>query len=495
VIACYLRESTDKQDIRTQRKLAQEECARRDIEYQEFADDGITGMIPFRKRPKGGVLWEAAKSGALQEIIVYRFDRLGRDQPDTALTIRELFKLGVKIRSLKEGLAENTASGRLKTNVHTVFAEYERELLIERSVDLALVEEEAVVLRRIYKNALAGCSCVWIAADLNKRHVPTVYMRDKRTVLGKNTAGIWTSTRVRNLIINPLHKGVLIYGKRKNVRGENGKPYLKIVPREQWICVPCPELAIVSEKDWDRACGAVHDKQLAAMAHPQYSYLLRGLVRCSCGLCYYGMTSTRQPSGRKVTYYMHSRRSPRERCTSKALLGDQLEALVWDRIASYLHEPGAVIKELANKMEAEGHKGQKVKDEIRRLESKRDSLVFRRNRAQDFLTDGTLNRAEYDRQIRRITEDSARIEQELAELRGVAVEQDANAQALDKARSVLESWQKKARGKLTFEKRRAIVESLVDGIRIKPGEKEIQTTFRFDFERGSSDLTSDYAVT
>jgi hypothetical protein len=51
-----------------------------------------------------------------------------------------------------------------------------------------------------------------------------------------------------------------------------------------------------------------------------------------------------------------------------------------------------------------------------------------------------LTRAEYDLQISRIAKTEAQIQKDQAELRALAAEQDANAQTLSKAESVLEEW-------------------------------------------------------
>jgi hypothetical protein len=58
------------------------------------------------------------------------------------------------------------------------------------------------------------------------------------------------------------------------------------------------------------------------------------------------MTSTRKSSGRKVTYYLHSRRSPRARCTTVALRGEDLEATIWSDIETFLAKPGTAVRQL-----------------------------------------------------------------------------------------------------------------------------------------------------
>ena len=73
----------------------------------------------------------------------------------------------------------------------------------------------ADVVRRIYDHlAVDGWSCVRIATEFNSLGVPTSYRRDGRGVRGKRTQGLWRSGRIRNLVVNPVYRGVLQYGRR-----------------------------------------------------------------------------------------------------------------------------------------------------------------------------------------------------------------------------------------------------------------------------------------
>jgi site-specific DNA recombinase len=524
MIAAYLRESTNMQDIDTQRRLIREHCARRGAAYQEFADDDVSGTIAFARRPESKKLLEAAKQGNVQELIVYRFDRLGRDHADTYATIGELLKRGVKITSLRQGEVENTPSGRFVSGIHSLVGAYERETFLERSIDairelakqgiwtggvtpygyrktgvgkqarslpatepiLGCGFSEVAVIKRIYRDAADGKSCVWIANTLNRLGVPTAYARDGRTVLRQKTAGIWTSTRVRNLIVNPIYKGVYVWGKRKFVRDDPNDHkirHLKMNPRDQWIEVRRPEVVIVSAELWEQANHALHRNQIAAMANPQHDYILRGLVKCACGLCYYAMTSARQSSGRGVVYYMHSRRSPRPRCTTSAVRGDGLEAEVWSDIEGFLAKPGKIIRQLEEQMQAQGSKGRKVADDIRDLDAACERKIEARKRLLILFTEGAIERGEYNHERTRIEGAIADIDKRRAELQKISAEQDANAFALNNARTTLEDLRDKARGKLTFAKRRAIVEALVAGITVTPiagKQPEIRVQYRFD---------------
>jgi site-specific DNA recombinase len=510
MIASYLRESTDRQDIETQRTLIREHCAKNNIVFQEFADDGVSGTVPFNKRPQSGKLLEAAKLGKVQEVIVYRFDRLGRDHADTYMAIGELLKRGVKVNSLKEGVAENTASGRLKTGIHTLFSAYERDSIVERSVDasrrlaaegtwmggivpygfrksgegkqarLALATEpipgcklsEAGVVQRIFRDAAEGKSSVWIANTLNRAGVPTMYAHDGRSVpQGKrSTTGIWWPPRVRNLITSKTYMGVHEWGKRAIARDDDGGKSLQASPPERWITRPCP--AIVDADLWQRANVALHRNQIAAMAHPTHNYLLRGLVHCTCGLVYYGMAAKR-PSGGENTYYMHSRGSARARCTTTALRGADLEAAIWADVEIFLAKPGKLIRQLEQQMTSEDRKGRKVADDIAELEPRIKLLDSARAMALRQLTRGQITESQFDKEVESIDREKTQVEGRLAELRETSADAKSQAFALGQARSALEKLRDKAfpdgTGKasvLPFEQRRALVVALVAGVTV-----------------------------
>ena len=66
-------------------------------------------------------------------LTVTRLDRLGRSMLDTLTTLHELAETGVRVRALDLDLDTGTAAGRMVVNVMSALAEYERQLLIERT--------------------------------------------------------------------------------------------------------------------------------------------------------------------------------------------------------------------------------------------------------------------------------------------------------------------------------------------------------------------------
>jgi len=64
---------------------------------------------------------------------VWRLDRLGRSVRHLIDLVGELEKRGIGLRSLQEGIDTTTPGGRLVFHVFSALAQFEREIIIERS--------------------------------------------------------------------------------------------------------------------------------------------------------------------------------------------------------------------------------------------------------------------------------------------------------------------------------------------------------------------------
>jgi DNA invertase Pin-like site-specific DNA recombinase len=68
-------------------------------------------------------------------LVVWRLDRLGRSLPDLMIeTVRGLETRGVGFRSLQESIDTTTPAGRLIFHIFGSLAEFERELIRERTL-------------------------------------------------------------------------------------------------------------------------------------------------------------------------------------------------------------------------------------------------------------------------------------------------------------------------------------------------------------------------
>ena len=67
-------------------------------------------------------------------LIVWRLDRLGRNMRGIVNTLHDLTERGVTVKSLHDGVDTSTSTGRMVAGILMSIAEYERELVKERTL-------------------------------------------------------------------------------------------------------------------------------------------------------------------------------------------------------------------------------------------------------------------------------------------------------------------------------------------------------------------------
>jgi DNA invertase Pin-like site-specific DNA recombinase len=85
------------------------------------------------KRQVREKLLEAARRRKIDVVLVWRLDRWGRSVTDLLATLQELEHLGVGFVSLTEALDLTTPAGRAMAGLLAIFAEFERQILGERT--------------------------------------------------------------------------------------------------------------------------------------------------------------------------------------------------------------------------------------------------------------------------------------------------------------------------------------------------------------------------
>ena len=121
----YARVSTGLQNLNLQEdRLNQYGC-------EKIFSDHISGSKS--KRPGLDKAIEFARSG--DTIVVWRLDRLGRNMEDLITLVNELNNRGVSFHSLEENITmdKSSSTGQLLFHLFAAFAEFERNLILERS--------------------------------------------------------------------------------------------------------------------------------------------------------------------------------------------------------------------------------------------------------------------------------------------------------------------------------------------------------------------------
>jgi len=126
MIVGYQRVSTDDQDLSLQRDALIEAG----VDPAHIYEDHRSGANP--ERPGLTACLKALRSGDI--LVVWRLDRLARSLRDLIRIADELEERNVGLRSLQEQIDTTTATGRLFFHLMGALAEFERNLIRERTM-------------------------------------------------------------------------------------------------------------------------------------------------------------------------------------------------------------------------------------------------------------------------------------------------------------------------------------------------------------------------
>ena len=388
-IATYARVSSDEQrdrhTVRNQRSALSRRLSSEPglAVFRHYEDDGVSGTVPLEDRPAGGPLARDARAGRFSQIWVVRADRLGRDAFELLRIWRVFESIGISLRATDENIDDP-----FYFDIHAVIAANERRKFLERSAEgmnraaregrytggivplgytvsgdrgfRRLVPDDSLmwdalsaadVVRRIYNHlAIDGWTCPRIASAFNSLGIPTAYCRDGRGVRGRCTQGLWRSGHIRNLIVNPVYKGLLQYGRRSS--RPNGR---------EVISASVPPL--VSDDVWNAAISTLK-RNRAMPRNSCHAYLLRSLIRCAvCGLTFCGTWARNKPRYRCNGSMAH--RGPLQgKCIGASIKGEKLEAAVWSDVSRFLTDPGGLVDELlaeSNDIESPRRRGSRAR--------------------------------------------------------------------------------------------------------------------------------------
>ena len=124
----YARVSTRKQS-RDGNGLEEQIAKLQTVGFDELVVEEFTGATT--KRPYLDDLISRLQSG--DTLIVTKLDRFARSTADGSLLINDLLNRGVSVHILNMGLIDNTLTGKLIVHILLAFAEYERDMIVERT--------------------------------------------------------------------------------------------------------------------------------------------------------------------------------------------------------------------------------------------------------------------------------------------------------------------------------------------------------------------------
>lgn len=360
--AIYVRVSTDEQAREGTSLDVQRERCRAFIVSKgwtivgEYADDGVSGTKA--SRPALDRLMEDCRAGIVKAVVFSKFDRFSRNRRHLENTAAELDDLGVALVSVSENIDGSTATGQAFRALLGVFANLERDMIVERMNSglravaeanywpgaqapygfriekegsrskLVLDELEADYLRQAISLLVDdGMSTLQVANRLNalgfkpRRTARWTHQNLRRTLLESSLSGTWTWSRQR--------------GNRK--------------PKQQSITLSIP--AIISEERHAELKRTLAKTSITRSKPPLYP-LSSGRIVAMCGSSYHGVIH----HGSIRQYKCYGRMYGRDdRCTCARLNAEMIEGAAWTAISELLTDK-ARLTSMAEDFQAQQRK-------------------------------------------------------------------------------------------------------------------------------------------
>lgn len=300
-----------------------------------YDDGGFSGASI--DRPAFKRLLADVEARRVDVVVVYKVDRLSRSLLDFARVMHRLAEADVGLVSVTQNFSTADPMGRLTLNMLMSFAEFEREMIAERTRDkiaaarrkgrwtggpvpmgydsveqeLIVNEVEAAVVRELFTLYEQHRSALEVANALNDRGRVTKRHGSQRGRLRKSRP--WTKAAVLRVLQNAVYAGLM--------------PYKDEV-------FPGHHEAIIDEPTWRRVQAILRvQRRDRKKRYRNPDYLLSG--KLCCGAC--GKAFTPASTGRNGKTYRYYRcvtrdKEGRKACPSKPLPAEAIEGFVVQQI-------------------------------------------------------------------------------------------------------------------------------------------------------------------
>jgi len=341
-----------------------------------YSDGGFSGGTT--DRPGLQRLLADVEAGRIDNIVVYKVDRLSRSLLDF-LNLNRLFeKHGVNLVSVTEPINTRTPMGRAFLNILMSFGQMEREVTAERTRDKLRAARRkgkfvgGLLLLGFDRGLQRGQLIVNPAEAERVREIFGLFLETGsviRTVEELNRRG-WTMKRWTTKEGRDYGGGTFTVG---NLRGVLRNPAYVAKVHFEGQLIDAEYEAIVDRKTWDAAQKALAGDGKPRRRSTKNGALLAGILRCSP--CDAAMTPTYSArKGRHYRYYLclRAHRQGRASCPSRSVPAREMDAVVVDKIRAIGSDPELVAATVEQARQALLARRRELETEASRLQQALD---------------------------------------------------------------------------------------------------------------------------
>jgi DNA invertase Pin-like site-specific DNA recombinase len=130
-VAIYCRVSTEEQNTDNQEKMCRQYCERNEYIIYNVYTDVISGTTS--SRPAFNKMLEDMRNYEFDTILVSKLDRIGRSLQHLLSIFDELQRKKINFIAVTQNIDTTTSAGKLQLQIMGAFAEFERNLISERT--------------------------------------------------------------------------------------------------------------------------------------------------------------------------------------------------------------------------------------------------------------------------------------------------------------------------------------------------------------------------
>ena len=130
-VAIYCRVSTDEQTTENQKLRLTEYAKRMGWDFEIFEEV----MSTRKTRPVKYNLLQLLRKKKFAGLLIYKLDRWARSSRELIMELNELHEKGIQIISVSDNIDLDSSMGQLQFQILSAFAEFERNLIRERTIE------------------------------------------------------------------------------------------------------------------------------------------------------------------------------------------------------------------------------------------------------------------------------------------------------------------------------------------------------------------------
>lgn len=367
--------------------------------YGEYVDRGVSGKSIEGRYELQRLLGDA-ETGEIDEVVVWKINRLARKTVDLLKIVDHFSKYNVAFRSFSENFETETAMGKFCFHMLAAVGELERNTIVDnvkmgmkqrartgnfngglvlgyrslatgdkrnKESSLEIVTEEAAIVRKIFELYASGKGLRAIANQLNHEGHKT------------KMDNPFSTTSIKEIVTNPIYAGIIRYNRFENWnerrrKGKNPEP----------IIVEGKHEPIIAKELWEKVQLLHNEKSKVNPRVFDGQYLLTGLIRCpECGApMVANRTKNKLKNGTFITRRYYSCSNFRNKgsvvCHANSVGADYAEQYILDRIREVISEP-QILQDLvepvnqrkSNKIGPLQHERQSIETKLAAIEEKR----------------------------------------------------------------------------------------------------------------------------